>query len=133
MIVPVDAWNKMLNQLGNLHEAGQQLAEARERAAKAETEATFLRERLAEMREVTSRRPPVAGQDEDAASHEELADRASAPLPRGGGGASVRPDGRSGAEGAPPSTDPPETEPTESIGTTSFWRYVARGWRNRQR
>ena len=34
MIVPVDAWNKMLNQLGNLHEAGQQLAEARERAAK---------------------------------------------------------------------------------------------------
>ena len=51
MIVPIDAWNKMLNQLGNLHEAGQQLAEARERAGKAETEAKFLRERLAEMRE----------------------------------------------------------------------------------
>ena len=51
MIVPIDAWNKMLNQLGNLHEAGQQLAEARERAAKAETESTFLRERLAELRE----------------------------------------------------------------------------------
>jgi len=50
MIIPVDAWNKMLTQLGNLHEAGQQLAEARERAAKAETEASFLRERLAEMR-----------------------------------------------------------------------------------
>lgn len=50
MIVPIDAWNKMLNQLGNLHEAGQQLAEARERAAKAETEATFLRERLSELR-----------------------------------------------------------------------------------
>ena len=50
LIVPLDAWNKMLNQLGNLHEAGQQLAEASERAAKAETEATFLRERLAEMR-----------------------------------------------------------------------------------
>ncbi len=50
MLVPLDAWNKMLNQLGNLHEAGQQLAEARERAARAETEATFLRERLAEMR-----------------------------------------------------------------------------------
>ncbi len=50
MIVPVDAWNKMLTQLGNLHEAGQQLATARERAAKAETEATFLRERLAELR-----------------------------------------------------------------------------------
>lgn len=51
MLVPLDAWNKMLNQLGNLHEAGQQLAEARERAAKAETEARFLKERLAEMRE----------------------------------------------------------------------------------
>jgi len=50
MIIPVDAWNKMLTQLGNLHEAGQQLAEARERAAKAETEASFLRERLADMR-----------------------------------------------------------------------------------
>lgn len=50
MMVPVDAWNKMLTQLGNLHEAGQQLATARERAAKAETEAGFLRERLAEMR-----------------------------------------------------------------------------------
>lgn len=60
MIVPVDAWNKMLNQLGNLHEAGQQLATARERAAKAETEATFLRERLAEMRAelVTARTGP---------------------------------------------------------------------------
>jgi dsDNA-binding SOS-regulon protein len=51
MLVPLDAWNKMLNQLGNLHEAGQQLAEARERAAKAETQAVFLRERLAELRE----------------------------------------------------------------------------------
>lgn len=50
MLVPIDAWDKMLLQLGNLHEAGQQLAEARERAAKAETEANFLRERLAEMR-----------------------------------------------------------------------------------
>ena len=51
MLVPLDAWNKMLNQLGNLHEAGQQLAEARERAAKAETEVQFLRERLSELRE----------------------------------------------------------------------------------
>jgi hypothetical protein len=50
MIVPIDAWNKMLNQLGNLHEAGQQLAIVTERAAKAETEAKFLRERLAELR-----------------------------------------------------------------------------------
>jgi len=51
MLVPLDAWNKMLNQLGNLHEAGQQLAEARERAAKAETEAQFLKERLRELRQ----------------------------------------------------------------------------------
>lgn len=53
MLVPVDAWNKMLLQLGNLHEAGRDLAEARERAAKAETEASFLRERLRELRERT--------------------------------------------------------------------------------
>jgi hypothetical protein len=51
MLVPLDAWNRMLRQLGNLHEAGQQLAEARERAAKAETEARFLKERLTELRE----------------------------------------------------------------------------------
>jgi len=60
MIVPIDAWNKMLNQLGNLHEAGQQLASARERAAKAETEAKFLRERLAELRRETP--TPVAAE-----------------------------------------------------------------------
>ena len=50
MVVPIEAWDKMLMQLGNLHEAGQQLAEARERAGKAETEVRFLRERLAELR-----------------------------------------------------------------------------------
>jgi hypothetical protein len=50
MLVPLDAWERMLIQLGNLHEAGQQLADARERAAKAETESSFLRERLAEIR-----------------------------------------------------------------------------------
>ena len=51
MLVPRDAWDKLMDQLGNLHEAGQMLADARERAGKAETEAKFLRERLAEMRE----------------------------------------------------------------------------------
>ncbi len=60
MIVPIAAWDKMLMQLGNLHEAGQQLAEARERATKAETEAAFLRERLAEMRADTERRDDFA-------------------------------------------------------------------------
>ncbi len=69
MLVPLDAWNKMLNQLGNLHEAGQQLAEARERAAKAETETRFLKERLAEMRsELEKAReistPPEQGDDD---------------------------------------------------------------------
>ncbi len=50
VLVPLDQWSRILNQLGNLHEAGQQLADARERAAKAETESEFLRERLKEMR-----------------------------------------------------------------------------------
>ena len=50
VLVPLDQWTRILNQLGNLHEAGQQLGDARERAAKAETESTFLRERLKEMR-----------------------------------------------------------------------------------
>jgi hypothetical protein len=48
----------MLNQLGNLHEAGQKLAAARERAARAETEAQFLRERLAELRETVNTAAP---------------------------------------------------------------------------
>ena len=50
ILVPQDAWNRLLGQLGNIHEAGQQLAEARERAAKAETEAEFLKERVKDMR-----------------------------------------------------------------------------------
>lgn len=50
VLVPLDQWTRLLNQLGNLHEAGQQLAEARERAAKAETESFFLKERIKEMR-----------------------------------------------------------------------------------
>lgn len=51
VLVPLDSWQQLLRQLGNLHEAGRDLAEARERAAKAETEARFLRERLAELRQ----------------------------------------------------------------------------------
>jgi len=50
VLVPIDQWNRVLAQLGNLHEAGKDLAAARERAAKAETTAEFLRERLAELR-----------------------------------------------------------------------------------
>lgn len=50
LLVPLDAWQRMLDQLGHLHEAGQQLADVSARAAKAETEAEFLRERVAELR-----------------------------------------------------------------------------------
>ena len=64
MLVPRDAWDRLMDQLGNLHEAGLLLAEARERAAKAETEAGFLRERLGEMRserdELKQRAPRAA-------------------------------------------------------------------------
>jgi hypothetical protein len=51
LIVPLEAWKTVLNQLGNLHEANQLMAEARERAAKAEAEAEFLREKLKNTRE----------------------------------------------------------------------------------
>ena len=87
MIVPIDAWNKMLNQLGNLHEAGQQLAEARERAAKAETESTFLRAQLAEGRNQASEVEP----------------------------------------------DEPEPDVPEPEESTTYWRYLTTGWRERRR
>tara|TARA_B100001093_G_scaffold283085_1_gene270465 strand:+ start:268 stop:612 length:345 start_codon:yes stop_codon:yes gene_type:complete len=51
LLVPLDAWNTVLNQLGNLHESSQLMAEARERAAKAESEADFLREKLKNTRQ----------------------------------------------------------------------------------
>jgi hypothetical protein len=93
MIVPVDAWNKMLNQLGNLHEAGQQLAEARERAAKAETEAKFLRAQLAEGRD-----PSVEEEEPD------------------------------------PDPEPVEPDPNpDPKPTTSYWRYLTTGWRDRKK
>ncbi len=57
MLVPIDTWTRVLEQLANLHEAGQELAEARERAARAETEAAFLREQLAALRAIPRRRP----------------------------------------------------------------------------
>ncbi len=113
MIVPLDAWNKMLNQLGNLHEAGQQLAEARERAAKAETEALFLRERLAEMRDA-SPQPPV-----------------SSPL----GGRGVR--DRNTAEGDQSSDLGPlasaERSEAEGASSSSLWQYLYRTWKSRGR
>ncbi len=103
MLVPIDAWNKMLAQLGNLHEAGQQLADARERAAKAETEAAFLRERLREIRDSrpTDHAEPTPIADETATSRDE---------PESG----------------------PDTAPNP-VDTTTYWRYLTSGWRNRQR
>ncbi|NIA25512.1 MAG: hypothetical protein GWP04_08060 [Gammaproteobacteria bacterium] len=65
MLVPIDEWRRILSQLGNLHEAGQQLADARERAAKAETEAQFLKERVKELRgrlEDAAKLPPAPPQ-----------------------------------------------------------------------
>lgn len=59
MIVPISAWEKMLIQLGNLHEAGREIAEAKERAARAETEVSFLRERLAELRKEPAEPSPT--------------------------------------------------------------------------
>ena len=45
LMIPISAWEAVLGQLGNIHEASQEMAEARERAAKAEEVAdltTFL-------------------------------------------------------------------------------------------
>jgi hypothetical protein len=108
MLVPIDAWDKMLMQLGNLHQAGQDLAEARERAARAETEVRFLKERLAEKRAA----------DEKAAE--------SRPDPRP---ASPPPS----ADHAPPATGKPmpTTAPTAKSKTPGFTRLMWRAWRTR--
>ena len=51
MIIPITAWEAVVNQLGNIHEASQHMAEARERAAKAEAENNFLREKIVNLKE----------------------------------------------------------------------------------
>jgi hypothetical protein len=118
MIVPLDAWNKMLNQLGNLHEAGQQLAEARERAAKAETEALFLRERLAEMRQQEA---PSATEQSSAAS----------PPPRGGDETETEP---WMPEEAPSAAEPPLAETDqEDSAPQRLWQYLYGSWKSRGR
>ena len=108
MIVPIQAWDKMLMQLGNLHEAGQQLAEARERAAKAETEASFLRERLGELR----RDAQVARQGATPPT--------TTPVPEPPPQQSAQPEPTPPAESAPARTE-------------KLWRYIYRGWRGRRR
>lgn len=114
MIVPLDAWNKMLNQLGNLHEAGQQLAEARERAAKAETEAAFLRERLAELRS-EAETPTVA--EQEATGPEPATD-----APR------LDP---SQEPWMPPTVEVPPVETANGAG--GFWQSLVDAWQARRR
>lgn len=97
MIVPIEAWDRMLIQLGNLHQAGQQLAEARERAARAETEATFLRERLGELRSRLGETPP-----------------APSPVAEAGSGP------------GPEITDTGEEESPPGRLSMAFWRMMAR-------
>lgn len=65
MVVPLDTWTRILDQLGNLHDAGQQLADARERAAKAETENEFLREQVRDLKQRAGRRRPPAAPRND--------------------------------------------------------------------
>lgn len=86
MLVPIDAWDKMLMQLGNLHQAGQELAEARERAAKAETEVKFLKERLAERRAVADSAPP-AGPESPGPARDHAPQSAALEKPATGGNA----------------------------------------------
>jgi len=126
MIVPIDAWNKMLNQLGNLHEAGQQLAEARERAAKAETEALFLRERLAELRGEDELPVPPASSPAAEAETEQPASPPAAVLPTKGGE----------TEFADPlhEAQPVASAESERPGAaTVLWRYLLGSWKSRRR
>jgi len=118
MMVPVDAWNKMLAQLGNLHEAGQQLAEARERAAKAETEAAFLRERLVEIREADqAEQPPQPEVEPSTAESTDPAETTDAGIP----------------QHDPTDEVPTSPEASEPERTTTYWRYLTTGWRDRRR
>ena len=65
MLVPIDAWTRILEQVGHVHEAGQQVADARERAARAETENEFLKEQLRDLKAQKSvpRRPAAPSVD----------------------------------------------------------------------
>ena len=74
VLVPLDTWTRVLDQLGNLHEAGRELAEARERAARAETQVEFLREQLAEAKPKPKRKPAAPNPPEPAASHDPAPD-----------------------------------------------------------
>ena len=71
VLVPRDAWESVVAQLSQLHAMGLQLADARERAAKAEAEAASLREQLA------ARRPHAHGTPADPALRDRVDDAVS--------------------------------------------------------
>jgi len=98
MLVPVDTWTRILDQLGHLHQAGQELAEARERAAKAETEAAFLREQLADARAQAKKTPKRSAAS--ATPKKPVAELANDDPVVSAGGAEQRSPSPSGAEGA---------------------------------
>lgn len=50
MLVPREAWQQVMDQLGHIHQAGRELAEAREEKAKAEVTVDFLRPQLEDLR-----------------------------------------------------------------------------------
>ena len=120
MLVPTDAWDKILTQLGNLHQAGQELAEARERAAKAETEVKFLKERFAEMRD--QKEVPVAQPEStivDLSQVEEVPETA----PKGADEPEI-------VEEKPEETSKPFNIPSFSLAVV---RHLYRTWRSRPR
>ena len=69
LLVPIEAWENVLKQLGNLHEANQLMAESRERAAKAEAEAELL--------QVIEDLPTHVGFNRDAQHMAEIIDHAT--------------------------------------------------------
>jgi len=127
MLIPIDAWEKMLLQLGNLHQAGQELAEARERAAKAETEVRFLKERLVELRSHEANddrggRPSSSPSHETAAVQSEEAESPSSAI--------VEPP-RAKASDAPAG----ESEGTMDLAgySQAVFKHLYATWRNRPR
>jgi hypothetical protein len=82
MLVPIDAWTRILEQVGHVHEAGQQLADARERAARAETENEFLKEQLRDLKAQKRPRRPAAPAQQAAAFEAASFDAPPAPPSR---------------------------------------------------
>ena len=138
MLVPIDAWDKMLIQLGNLHQAGEQLADARERAAKAETEAKFLKERLTELKAdlaaagaATSRRG-AAAEDRPRAPISHIPIEAPGEDPDDGAEIVVRDLDEAGRSGAGEG-DPDEAGMTVSEYSLEMLKHIYSTWRRRPR